>query len=81
MLFFVAVTPTAGFQDLATIHLFKPVQGNILEFSHRGDPTANRPTFVPHAMTDTAWLCFPLTNKSSVDEGGKFKRGVYSNDQ
>lgn len=56
---FVAVTPTSGFQALATIYLLLPIQGNIHEFSHRGDLTVNRTAFVSNAPTDIVWLCFP----------------------
>lgn len=61
---FGAVTPTSAFQDLATIYLFLPIEGNIQDFSffHGGELTVNRPAFVSSASTDRAWLCFSLTD-------------------
>lgn len=61
---FGAVTPTSAFQDLATIYLFLPVEGNIQGFSffHGCELTVNRPAFVSSASTDRVWLCFSLTD-------------------
>lgn len=70
---FGAVTPTSAFQDLATIYLFLPIEGNIQGFFfHGGELTVNRPAFVSSASTDSVALFFPHRCFSKQEFGGVY---------